>query len=250
MKRILLSALVGFAGIASASQVANPILRYSVKGGGLLPPGVEGRDLVCDIYEATVSYRNGSKTKPVQYPTKYTKALPNAAKTLGTIRAAKAGVLKKEEGPTDGPTTRYVGILTVGAGAPDPVLLAQFGGEMITNSKEKEVAALTELADANCQPEPEILAMIASDDYKEALEEIKKKQGEGYTAVVTGYSVLKIGEKDVFTYAELNRQNVKTGKGKSIGKLVGTVVYKDEKPEIDGVFYEPNPEPAGLRVAP
>jgi hypothetical protein len=83
-------------------------------------------------------------------PTRFTSELADAAAVTAALRQAALGILIDEQGPVDGPTDRYTGI--VEGDVVDQHVKLQLRSTSGNNHRNKSpvVPALVELADLNC----------------------------------------------------------------------------------------------------
>ena len=82
--------------------------------------------------------------------TVYTAAVPNAKAAIALSKLAAKGKIVESNGPTDGPTSTYVGVVEGAVVDSHVKLYFNYSSTRYRNSVEKAVKALTEFADANC----------------------------------------------------------------------------------------------------
>jgi hypothetical protein len=82
--------------------------------------------------------------------TQYTRDLPDAAAVVSALKQAAQGILIDEQGPVDGPTDVYTGIVEGGTVDQHVKLLQRSTSGNNYRNKSPVIPALVELADLNC----------------------------------------------------------------------------------------------------
>lgn len=221
---------------AMASQVPNPILRFTLKGSPQLGSDEKISER-CDIFATKVHLQKSESVPAITYPALFTKEVTSAAAAERLVRQAKKGKLMAVAGTTDGPSATYTGVLTVGVGTPDYVLLAQNGPSGIVNSEKASVDPLVALTDLNCRPQKEVLAFFGSPEFEEAYNEQVHTVQKPYVLAVSHYEVVKKDGK-IFVVAKLVKTWPKSTGGKELGSLVGEIVYEKDEPVVVDVEFK------------
>ena len=244
MNKLSLVLVTGFSALALGKGVS-PTLVKTVQGGGPLPPGVAPKSESCHIFNDHVAYKESDGAAKVELPVVPTEKLKTTQAAVSLLKHIKnKGTYTETEGPTDVPTVTYKGYILNGPGKPTEVLVTSTGSVIKTTTEVKEGKLLTEFLDKNCNPQPEVLALLESEGYATVLDAVKHVQPIGFTAAAAGYDVTKIGES-TFVYVQINQINLTTMKqSKSLGQIVAGVKYKDGAVELDGVYFKSMAEPA------
>lgn len=137
----------------TSAAFANDQLMVVNKHSGFVPPQY-AYGLECQIGgEYTYSdLRTGADPVPATSVVKtvYTAAVPSAEVALAFITAASKGAMVKSGGPTDGPSSAYVGILEGDVVDQHVKIYMDYSTTRYRNDAEAAVKALVEFADANC----------------------------------------------------------------------------------------------------
>lgn len=143
------------AGLFSASSAfaAGDLLVLKEGTSGFVPPQY-AYSLKCEVYSdyAYVEKTTGGSAELTRdaKATVYTQAVPNAKAAIALAKLAAKGKMVESIGPTDGPTSKYVAVITGPVVDSHVKLYTNYSSVRFRNSVEKAVKALTEFADENC----------------------------------------------------------------------------------------------------
>jgi hypothetical protein len=136
--------LVAASPLAMASELPNPIATYYKTSGSVAPQFKKVTD--CKIFDQQVTkatYAPNEKVQPVVTKTAYTAEVPNAAAVKKLVKSAKKESIAKTINPIGGPRVQINGVLTVGAGAPENVVLLDLGSKRVGKAADKLIAFIT-----------------------------------------------------------------------------------------------------------
>lgn len=154
MKKWVLVLALATCSAAYGSQVS-PQLLLVTKNSGFVPQEFSF-SLKCDIHSdyVYVQQRTGRETCAEEggvRRTVYTARVPDAAAARRFLEAAEQGDITERTGPTDGPTSTYVGVLTGKVVDRHIRLYLDYSSTRYSNTAEEARAALVEFGNANCQ---------------------------------------------------------------------------------------------------
>lgn len=139
-----------FTGLAHADSVELMRIR---KNSGFTPPQYRF-SLECVVYDDYVETRIlrgrvGEKPEVSHEKTVYTEKVPSLGVAQALLERAARGSIDFRNGPTDGPTSVYVGVLEGEVVSRHVKLLANYSTRVFEN-KAPGVESLLEFGDANC----------------------------------------------------------------------------------------------------